>query len=367
MSKIKILQIVVTMGRGGIETMLMNHLRLIDKTKFQIDFLVHGNIHGEYEDEIRALGSQIHRVRAVRKPWDLWLWRRELYRIFKEGKYDGVHSHLEQESRIILKEAKRAGVPLRIAHSHSTNSLRGPLKKAVCKWIELTTPWEATHFFGCSHWAGEWLFGKDITASPRFTFFRNAIDIHKFQYSEDARAKLRTKFNFLQTDTILGHVGRMTPEKNHIFMLELIRKLPSQYKLLFVGDGPLKPQIQQKISEYNLSERVTLTGSIADTATYYQGMDIFILPSLFEGLPVVGIEAQSAGLPCFFAKAITPELKVTPYAEYLPQDIDVWTQKIYDTQPRTREVQSLETSLEDWDVHCNTLWLENFYEGTRKL
>ncbi len=356
----KIVHVVVTMDRGGIETLLMSLLRTMDSSQIQMDFIVHGGTIGVYEDEIKALGGRIHRVRAVRKPWDFFLWQKELYNIFKNEKYDGVHCHLEQESRLVLKQAKRANIPMRIAHSHSTSSQRRGLKKLICRGIELTAPWKATHFFGCSHLAGEWLFGKKITESHKFTFFKNGICTEKFRFDPIQRENTRAEFKIEKNDILLGHVGRMTPEKNHIFMIELLKKLPSQYKLIFVGDGHLRQNLEKIVQENFLEERVTFTGIRADTEKIYNAFDIFILPSLYEGLPVVGIEAQVNGLRCLLSNSITPEVQLSEHLTYLPLLLDDWVEKI---QTSSLERKILPTpTLNTWDIHNIGLWLQNFYQ-----
>lgn len=354
------------MDRGGIETMLMNHYRRIDRSKIQFDFLVHGERHGEYEDEIRALGGRIHRIRKVKTPLDLWLWQKELYTLFKKEKYKIVHAHLEQETRLIMRQAERAGVQCRISHSHNTSSCRPLLKKAVGKIIEILTPWACTDFFACSILAGKWQFGETIVKDPRFKLFKNAVDCAKFKFSETRRKEMRESLQLSQNQITICHVGRFSEQKNHLFLIDIFHKLTlkkTNAVLLLIGDGPMRQKNSEKISTLGLESNVHFLGLRNDVDAIMQASDVFCLPSLYEGLPVAAVEAQSAGLPCLLSDTITPEVEITDLLHYLPLNAspEIWADALIQKASIPHRDTYREMSGAGWDIVENTRWLENFY------
>lgn len=362
---IRILQIVVVMDRGGIETMLMNHYRQIDRSKVQFDFLVHGDKRGVYEEEILALGGRIYRVRAVKTPLDLIRWQQELYTIFKMGLHAVVHAHLEPETRLILRQAKRAGIPVRIAHSHSTRSLRPLLKRLIGKCFEWFVPWEATQFFAASRMAGEWLFGAPICESDRFQVFKNAIDCEAFRFKSETRAQKRAELA-LENELTLIHVGRFSPEKNHTFLIDILAEIVKQKPdtlLLLVGNGSLEAEIQAKAVSLGLEMNVRFLGSRGDVSELMQAADIFLLPSLYEGLGIVAIEAQTSGLPTLLSSKVPQEAWISPLAESLPLiSCQIWAKKIAGlTLPTKREHLAEEVTTQGWDIRKHSEWLQEFY------
>jgi glycosyltransferase involved in cell wall biosynthesis len=310
---IRILHVVGMMNRGGAETWLMHILRNIDRDKFKIDFLVGTTDSCAYDAEILALGSRIIPCLGAANPWQ---YARNFKQVLAEyGPYDVVHSHIHHYSGYILRLAKQAGVTIRICHSHIDSS---PLEAKASWWrrayLKLMQGWidrYATIGLGCSDIACADLFGANWRKDPRWQSYYYGIDLAPFAEAVDP-ASIRQELGIPDNSFVIGHVGRFHEQKNHPFLLEIfaqvLKQAPQAY-LLLVGEGALRPQIEQQISQMNLTERVIFAGSRADVARLMLGaMDVFVMPSLCEGLPLVGIEVQSAGLPAALSEAITEEV-----------------------------------------------------------
>lgn len=312
---VHILHIVGGMNRGGVETWLMHVLRHIDRSRFQMDFLVHTNEPCAYDEEIRALGSRIIPCLHPSHPLQ---YARNFKRILCEyGPYDVVHSHVHHYSGFTLWLAHQAGVPVRIAHSHSDTSLI-QAKASSTRRVYLTL---MRHFIerhstcnlAASQKAAAALFGAEWQSDPRNRVLYYGIDFAPFKVEIEKMA-VRAEFGIPADAFVVGHVGRFVDVKNHRFIIqiveELVRQKPEAY-LLLVGDGPLRPVVEQQVREAGLTDRVIFTGLRNDVPRMMMGgMDIFLMPSFYEGLPMVLIEAQAAGLPCIVSDTITDELDV---------------------------------------------------------
>ncbi|KHE69247.1 glycosyltransferase family 1 protein [Halobacillus sp. BBL2006] len=327
---LRVLHVVVNMNRGGAETLIMNLYRNIDRTKVQFDFLTCKE--GVFDEEIKQLGGKIHRIPYISevghkqyiKGLDSFFQQHSHYKI--------VHSHMDKMSGFVLRAAKRQGLPVRIAHSHSTNS-EGGIASKVYKWYAGTyINSSATHLNACSKSAAKWLFQKD---SSKAIIIRNGIDSEKFSFNPLIRNQIRRSLKICDNTIVLGHVGRFSPPKNHMFLLEMFAeyaKINTNSALLLIGDGQLRHKIERKIEELNLEGRVKLLGVREDIHSLLQGIDIFIFPSLYEGLPVTLVEAQCAGLPCLISTNISNEVDINiGLIKNLPNRIEdkgVWVQCI---------------------------------------
>ncbi|WP_414577515.1 glycosyltransferase family 1 protein [Anabaena sp. CCY 9402-a] len=311
---IRILHVVGGMVRGGIETWLMHILRHIDRDRFQMDFLVHTTETCPYDDEIRNLGSQI--IPCPLQRWYPWSYAANLKRIFCEfGAYDIVHSHVHHFSGYILNLAKQAGVPVRIAHSHNdtsaqqTSLYRRGYNSLTKSWIDRN----ATLGLGCSGQAATDLFGSQWQTDSRWQTLYYGIDLTPYKQVIDPVA-VRAEFGIPSDAFVIGHVGRFEPQKNHKFLIEIaaeIAKREPQTRLLLVGEGYLQLETYQQVVQMGLGDRVIFAGSRPDVPRLMLGaMDVFFLPSLHEGLPLVLLEAQTAGLPCVFSDVITEEVDI---------------------------------------------------------
>ena len=307
MSK-RVLQVVTYMGRGGLETMLMNYYRHIDRSKVQFDFLTHRSFEADYDREITALGGKIYHLPRLNPLSGSYL--RQLDAFFREHpEYRVVHSHLDCMAGIPLKYAERNGVPVRIAHAHNTNqekNLKYPLKMLCRRDI----PRYATDLFACSEAAGSWMFGKN-----RFSVINNAIDANQYAPDPAKRNQIRREFGIPDDALVLGHVGRFMPVKNHEFLLKVLCELKAvddSCRLLLVGDGPNQARIKEMAGSMDISDRVIFTGVRGDVPALLQAMDVFLFPSLFEGLPLALIEAQCSGLPCLKSEFVPEESVKVP-------------------------------------------------------
>lgn len=298
------------MDRGGISTYMMNYYRNIDKNKIQIDFIVHGTEKGVFDDEIYQLGGKIYNVPT--KKDNYFENKRAIKRILKSGKYKIVHSHMDAMGALVLREAKKCGIPIRIAHSHSTRHLtNNKFKYIVNEYARKKITDYANYFFACSYEAGIWLYGERF--SEQIQVIRNAIDLDKFSYIENYTVDCEINSN-VKDKIVLGHVGHFNYIKNHDFLIETfyeVTQVKDNVILMLVGDGENRKKIEEKVKSLGLIDKVYFLGIRSDINDLMQLMDIFILPSLFEGLPVVAIEAQAKGIKCLLSDSITKEVAIT--------------------------------------------------------
>lgn len=312
---VRVLHVVGGMDRGGVETWLMHLLRRIDRGRIAMDFLVHTTRPCAYDDEVRALGARI--IRCLR-PSQPWAYSRNFRRVVAEnGPYDIVHSHVHHYSGNVLRLAHRAGVPMRIAHSHndlSTVEARADLPRRA--YVALMSRWirqHATVGLAASRDAAVDLFGPQWEGDRRWRVLFYCIDLDPFEAPVD-RAAVRTEWGIPAGALVLGHVGRFDAQKNHVFLIEIARevaRLVPRMRLLLVGDGPLRPQIERWAAELGLGGEVLFAGARPDIPRLMRGaMDVFLFPSLYEGLGLVLVEAQASGLPCVISDAIPSEAVV---------------------------------------------------------
>ena len=329
MEPIRIAQVVGKMVNGGVEAIVMNYYRHIDHSKIQFDFIVDEDSTYIPREEIENLGGRIYIVPPYQK---LNKYIPALIKLFKENQYKIVHSHINTLSVFPLYAAKKAGVSVRIAHNHST-AAQGEWKKNILKYtLRPFAKVYATHYAACSRYAGEWLFGKKSMERGEVTIFNNAIDLDKFKYDENVRNEIRKELGIVDK-FVVGHVGRFCYQKNQEFMIDVFEEVYKQNPnavLMLVGDGPDRGKIEEKVKDLYLSDRVMFMGNRNDVNRLYQAMDVFVLPSRYEGLPVVGVEAQAAGLPCVLSNQMTSETKMTDNVIFLGTDygVEKWAKTI---------------------------------------
>ncbi len=302
----RVLHVVTYMGRGGLETMLMNYYRQMDREQVQFDFLVHRDFEADYDREILDMGGKIHHVSRL-IPWSR-SYQGELKAFFREHpEYRIVHVHQDCLSSVALKAAKDCGVPVRIAHSHCASQDRN-WKYLVKRHYAKQIPLYATDLFACGEQAGAWMFG-DV----KFQVINNAIDSEKYVYSPETASRVREAFG-LRDALVVGHVGRFDPVKNHTFLLDVFQELAAlrpDSRLFLVGKGPEEAEMQRKAERLGLKDKVIFAGLRNDVHELMQAMDVFVFPSHYEGLPVVTVEAQAAGLPCLLSDRISDECVCT--------------------------------------------------------
>ena len=327
------------LNRGGIESYMMNYYREFNKEKIQIDFVSIGLQRAAYDEEIESLGGKIYYI--PKKSKNYLEYKKALKDIFLTEKYKIVHTHMDAMGITVLKEAKKCNIPVRIAHSHNTKHLTSNfIKLIINEYARKNINKYATHMFACSEVAGRWLFGDKEYEKENVKIIKNAISIDKFNFNLKKRNKLRNSLNILNDELVVGHIGRFDYQKNHKFLLEVFKKASDRkckLKLILIGDGHLRDEIEAQIKELNIEEKVIMLGMVNNVHEYYNVFDMFILPSLFEGLPVVGIEAQANGLTCIFSDVITTELAINKNVEFISlKDIDKWSEKICSIPYNTR-------------------------------
>ena len=313
----RILHVVGSMDRGGIETWLVHVLRHTDRDRFPMDFLVHTTRPGAYDAEVRALGGRILPCLLPSRPW---AYGRSFRRVLREcGPYEVVHSHVHHYSGQVLRLARAEGVPVRIAHSHlDSGGLRGRTGWFRRFYVKLMERWiarDSTVGVAASRLAAAALFGDAWQADVRRRLLYCGIDLAPFRTPLDPAAK-RAELGIAADAFVMGHVGRFMEQKNHDFLIaiaaEVARREP-RARLLLIGDGPLRSAIQRRVHEAGMAGRVLFAGSRPDVPELMRGViDVFVMPSLYEGLPLVGMEAQAAGLTLVVSDTITPEMDVVP-------------------------------------------------------
>lgn len=361
-SPIRILNLFTILNRGGAETMVMNYYRHIDRSKIQFDFLVHREEEGEYEAEIRSMGGRIYRMPPVR-PWTANRYKKQMKQFLVDHpEYRVLHSHMSELGCYALEVAKELSIPVRIAHAH--NRPHGIDIKTPIRWYykKKMAPYLTDRFI-CGYEAGVWLFGKEM--SSQFYMLNNAVDAKLFTYNETTRSEIRNELG-LSDDFVIGHVGRFNVQKNHSYIIEVfseIVKMIPNAKLILVGDGELKNEIQKKVCMMQLENSVIFLGVRKDIPRLLQAFDIFLFPSLFEGLSVAIIEAQAAGLPCVISESVPIECKKTElvFAYNRTDGAKEWAEKIADMRSIPRSNTYGEICLAGFDIEENAKKLQEFY------
>ena len=359
---IRVLHVLGGLDRGGAETMVMNLYRAIDRAQVQFDFIIHTEKHQAYYDEIITLGGRIYcfpafngiNVFALRKKWADFFKNHPEYKI--------LHSHVRSYASLYLPIAKKAGLKT-IIHSHNTSSGKG-LKAIVKFCLQRGLRKNVDYYFACSDVAGKWLFGEKITKQSNYHVLNNAIDVEKYAYSESSRKKIRDEFN-LKDEFVVGHVGRFHPQKNHLFLVdvfaEIHKKCPNSV-LMLVGTGDLMDSVKEKVMELKLEDSVIFMGARADVNELLSAFDVFVFPSLFEGLPVTLVEVQAAGLPCFVSDTITKEVDFNGKINYisLNNGTTYWAEKIIcNSKDRLDLIESIKNA--GYSIKKTSKNLEKFY------
>ncbi|MDD4564170.1 MAG: glycosyltransferase [Eubacteriales bacterium] len=357
---------------GGINSFLMDLYRNIDRDKIQFDFLVHRAEIGSSEEEIIKLGGKIYRVPPI-NPFHHRGYLVSLKAFFENHKeYQIIHAHNNAFSMYPLRAAKRARVPIRIAHSHTALKNKNINKKTVfILYTKSKIKKYSTHFFACSDIAGQWLFGKDTLNNKNYKTLYNAIDMNSFIYNPEKRIKIRELLG-LEGKFVIGHVGRLNPAKNYNFLLKIVNEIFKKDKdavLLQVGVDQIKGAELCKniITETQNQDKVIFAGMRNDVNDLMQAMDIFLFPSLNEGLPVTLIEAQAMGLPCIVSKeGVSSEIYITDYIKgvSLKKSSSDWADIILYTKSencKERNSNSIRGTM--FDIKFVSKWLEEFYLG----
>lgn len=325
---------------GGVETFLMNYYRNIDRNKVQFDFI---SIYDKlcFENEIKSLGGRVYRICSEKV--NPIKYCKQLEKIIRENNYKIVHINMLSAANILpVIVAKRQKIKRIIIHSHNSNTPSGLLRKLL---NTLNKPFLhlGTDFFACSKLAGEWLFGKNFLKKHELKIINNAVDIDKYKFNAKTRENIRNELE-CREKFVIGHVGRFCYQKNHDFLINVFYEVQKEDKdmiLLLIGEGELKEEIQEKVKKLNIQDNVIFLGTTNKVQNYLQAMDLFVLPSRFEGLPVVGIEAQASGTKCLFSNNITKETKIVDNTEFLDLNVQEWKNAILNCKNVSKEYENV--------------------------
>lgn len=361
---IRVAQIMGKWIGGGVESVVMNYYRHIDRTKIQFDFICDEDSTNIPYEEIEKLGGRVILIPPYQK---LFKYHNKLKKILKDGNYKIVHSHINTLSIFSLFAAKCAGVPVRIAHSHSTTNKKEKKKNLLKQALRPFSKEFATDYMCCSELAGRWLFGNKEYDKGNVYLLNNAIDLGKFKYDEKIRSEKRKKLNISNDTLVIGHVGRFVEQKNHRFLIDIFNEIHKQNSnsiLLLAGQGPLMEEIKSKVESLGLEKFVIFLGQIDDADKLYQAIDIFVLPSLYEGLPVVGVEAQATGLLCELSSNMTKETKILDTTRFISLDKSAkeWASIILDDYSKFKRYDTTaDITKSNFNIKKETIKLENKY------
>lgn len=362
---IRILHVLGGLDVGGAESFVMNLYRAMDRRYVQFDFIKHTQRECLFEPEIARLGGRVFTCpRYIGKNHFGYLrWWNDFFTNHPE--YKVIHGHVRSTAALYLSVAKRYGL-VTIAHSHSTSN--GPGVAAIVKdFMQRPICSIADYLFACSDEAGKWLYGEKALQCPNYRRIPNGIDLARFAFDSEARAWMRAELGIPDGAVVLGHIGRFTRPKNHAWLVNLFAEWNKHHptsRLLLVGDGELWEDVRRLCETLGLTDKILMPGAHTDTENYYQAMDVFVFPSLWEGLPVSVVEAQANGLPCLISEVITPEVRLTDLVQTLPTDSwGPWLDKL--SNYRCREQGNLTPDqirrLQPFDITQVARDLQTFY------
>ena len=367
----RILHITEMLSAAGIESFIMNMYRHIDRSKVQFDFLVLRNQKEFYDDEIKKLGGKKYFVESTKKnTWARILDEsKQIENFLKKNSYQIVHIHYTTPLRApYLLAAKRAGVKTRIYHAHSAAvSGKSNLKLLVYSYYrKKITKW-ATDYFACSKAAAEWIFEENLVKNGIVKVIYNGIDIDRFAFNEKTRISTRKQLG-LKNEYVIIHTGRFLEQKNHKFIIKVFDELKKKYnnvRLLLLGTGELVEEIKSMVLELGLQQDVIFLGVKADVENYLCAADCYLMPSLYEGLPVAAVEAECSGLPCVFSENITREIELQENVKFLSlnDSEEEWCKQIlkFKDLPRTDGKKAIKKN--GYSIEAGAKNLQKFYEN----
>ena len=361
---IRVLQMIGSLNMGGSQSMIMNIYRGIDRKKVQFDFIIDKSDELFFFDEIEKLGGNIYILpsfnglnqKEIKESWELFFKTHLEYKI--------LHSHVRSYASLYLPIARKYGIKT-IIHSHSTSSGSG-IKSLVKQVMQLPLRYQADYLFSCSEESGRWLFGKSALSKKNYKMIPNAIDCSKYKYNLKIRKMIRNQYGLKDNELLFGHVGRFSKPKNHNFLIDIFAEFSKNHdaKLMLIGDGELRINIEQRIEKLGIQDNVMILGTRTDVNKLMQAMDVFLFPSLWEGLPVTIIEAQASGLPCFVSNRVTKDVNVSSliYNISLNQNAADWCKIIENTNlERQNVIEDIKKA--GFDIEGLANWMEDFYRG----
>lgn len=367
--KIEVYQIMGKWIGGGLESVIMNYYENIDRSKIQFTFICDEDSTDIPYEKIEKLGGRVIIVPPYQKAFK---YIKKLKEIFKENNCKIVHSNINTLSVFPLYVAKKTGVPIRIAHSHSTSNKKEWKKNMVKNILRPFSKKYANTYFACSELAGRYLFGNKTFDEGKVIVFNNAINLDKFKYDEEKRKEIRKNLNIKDDTFVVGHIGRFVAQKNHTFLIDIFNELHKTKKnsiLILIGQGPIQNEIKEKVEELELKDFVKFIGQVTNANDYYNAIDIFVFPSIYEGLGMVLIEAQANELPCIASTEVPSEATISNQIEYIELDKEpsYWAEKILNKN-RSEEKFEYNEKKEKYNIKNVAKKLEDEYiKETNKL
>lgn len=359
MDKIRVLQLELDYKIGGIETFIYNLYKGIDRSKVQFDVLTRRDAPARGE-ELEQLGANVIKIHSYNHPF---AYCKDLKTIFSK-EYDIIHINKNSAAIIItFYLAKKYSDSVIVAHSHNTNPTKGSLSGLLHKINRGYLTRTADYRLACSKDAGLWMFGKNVP----FQIINNAIDTERYRYNKQTRDSVRKRLG-IENKWVIGHVGRFEAQKNHEFLIDIfyqISKLKSDATLMLIGEGTLENEVRGKVKNLGLEDKVIFLGRQEDTSQFYQAMDVFIFPSLFEGLSIASIEAQAAGLKSFNSDGVSKDVKITDLVEFLPlsDGAENWAERIVrDGYNYPRLDTSEQIKAAGYDIYEESAKMLDFYK-----
>lgn len=323
---------------NGVASVIMNYYRELKNKKYKCDFLILKDVPSVYYDEIRSNCDDIFTLKS--NSLNYFTAKKFLKKLFSSNNYDVVHNNEICRAAFIMKFAMDFNIKIRITHTHSAVVENNVIKKIIKNILKKLTILYSNRFFACSKYAGEQTF-----KNKKFFVIDNAILIDKFKFNKAWRDELRRKYKISSNKLVILEVARITPEKNPYFILELCNNLKKKrvnFEIWWLGSGFMEDEIKAKCNELKLSDNLKFLGSTKDINKFYSAADIFILPSIFEGFPVTGLEAQVAGLNCFFSSNITKEICLTSKSkQLLIKNSNLWVDEILNVHDFSRKYETI--------------------------
>lgn len=312
------IRIAVIMGKmdsGGKKNLVMEYYRHIDREKVQFDFICDSDSQAIPDEEIQSLGGRIYRIAPYQRIIQNML---DIRKLCIKNRYQVMHAYNSTMNVFPMFIAKMTGVPVRISESLSM-AHEGEFKTVLKKLLKPMSKWFATHYMSCGEDCGRWQFGDKLFDAGKVAVFKTVVNTEFNKYDPELRERTRKEYE-LEGKMVIGHIGRFVPQKNPLFLLDIVAEVFKREKdaiLLLIGDGDLREEMHKKIEKLGISNQIKYLGRREDIQPFYNAMDAFLLPSLYEGLPVVGLEAQSCGLPMFFSTEVTAEASVCELGHFL--------------------------------------------------
>lgn len=359
---IRVAQIMGKFMAGGVEMVIFNYYRVIDKSKVQFDFYYDADSTAEPPQDLIDMGARFYKLPPYQK---LPCYIRQLRKYLKENKYQIVHSNLNTLSVFPLFAAWTCHVPIRIAHNHSVPSGKEPKRDALKYFLRLFAKVFSTDYFACSEKAARWMFGNKCCDANKVMVVKNAIDFDRFRPDCAVTDPLKDLLG-LRGKFVIGHVGRFTFAKNHEFLLKIFKEISEIRKdavLLLVGDGELSREIHESVKQKGLEDRVIFAGRVSNPEVYYRLVDVIVMPSVFEGLPLTTIESQIAGVPAVVSQAIPSEAVISDGVVRLSLKDSNWVDTVLSMADKP---VTLNADSKEYDIHEAVKKLENWYEEKGK-